>query len=54
MKEEIGLIGIFIIAGVFAVRGDILEALYCVGLAIAYIGGNHNGEKRNNRLGPPL
>ena len=53
-KEEIGLIGLILgmLAGI--VYGYIIEVTVpCVVALVAYIGGNHNGEARNTRLGPP-
>ena len=54
-KEEIGLVGLIAAMCLGIIYGYVLEIVVpCIVALIAYIGGNHNGEKRNEHLEPPL
>ena len=50
MKETIVLTGMVILAGIAMILDEIDICLMLVVALIAYIGGNHNGEKRNKAL----
>lgn len=50
MKEAIALTGLVICAIIGVMIDNMEVTTLCIVALIAYIGGNHNGEKRNSRL----
>lgn len=51
MKEELALFGIFVMGVTGMIMGYVVEVTVpCAVALIAYIGGNRNGESRNERL----